>query len=380
MFAALSSGAPALALYPSRASRRLLRTQRGTPTSRAAGPQFLQPRTGPSRGPHRSLDVAPQQYKARELGAWKEGQPLDNVPKGSWWEVFDDADLNELEAQALGANQELKAAVARADTELATTEADAASLRRRRTELENAIAILIGRNPAAFQLAPTGTNNWNPQPPDIPAGLPADLLERRPDVAEAERRLASANARIGVAKAAFFPVLTLTGSGGYLSGEVDTLFNWESRAWSIGPSLWLPIFAGGRNRANYQRSQAAYRESVALYRQQILVAFGEVENNLAAIHHLADQAAAQQRAVASARRAADLATDRYRSGIVSYLEVVDASREALQSERANAQLSGQRFIAAIQFIKAAGGGWGDQQLFADAKANPEAQASTRKSE
>ena len=450
----------------------------------------------------------PQQYKARELGAWQEGRPLDNLPKGSWWEVFGDARLNELEAQALGANQELKAAVARVDqaratarvarselfpslnlapaynrqryspnqepsfgpltantfsvpldlsyeidlwgrvrrgfesaradaqaslaafygvlltlqadvaqnyfalraldaeiatvtgtvelrkeqvrlvrsrfeggvgneldvaraeTELATTEADAASLRRRRTELENAIAILVGNNPTSFQLAPASTNNWNPEPPAIPAGLPADLLERRPDVAEAERRLASANARIGVAKAAFFPVLTLTGSGGYLSGDVETLFNWESRAWSIGPSLSLPIFAGGRNRANYQRSQAAYRESIALYRQQILVAFGEVENTLAAIRYLADQAAAQQRAVASARRAAGLATDRYRSGIVSYLEVVDASREALQAERANAQLGGQRLIASIQFIKALGGGWRDQQLFAIAKPSP----------
>ena len=266
--------------------------------------------------------------------------------------------------------------VARAETELATTEADAASLRRRRTELENAIAILVGNNPTSFQLAPASTNNWNPEPPAIPAGLPADLLERRPDVAEAERRLASANARIGVAKAAFFPVLTLTGSGGYLSGDIETLFNWESRAWSIGPSLSLPIFAGGRNRANYQRSQAAYRESIALYRQQILVAFGEVENTLAAIRYLADQAAAQERAVASARRAAGLATDRYRSGIVSYLEVVDASREALQAERANAQLGGQRLIASIQFIKALGGGWRDQQLFASAKPSLATHAAT----
>ncbi len=145
------------------------------------------------------------------------------------------------------------------------------------------------------------------QPPEIPAGLPADLLERRPDVAEAERQLAAANARIGVAKAAFFPVLRLTGSGGYLSGDVDTLFKWDSRVWSIGPSLSLPIFAGGRNLANYRRSQAAYEEAVAHYRQQVLVAFGEIENSLSAIRHLADQSAAQQRAVDNAQRAADLA-------------------------------------------------------------------------
>ena len=202
------------------------------------------------------------------------------------------------------------------------------------------------------------------QPPAIPAGLPADLLERRPDVATAERQLASANAKIGVAKAAFFPVLTLTGSGGYLSGDVDTLFNWDSRTWSIGPSLSLPIFAGGRNRANYKRSQAAFAEVTALYRQQVLVAFGDVENSLSGIRHLADQAVAQNRAVVNARRAADLATDRYRSGIVSYIEVVDANRDALSAERANAQLAGQRLIAAVQLVKALGGGWSNQQLFA----------------
>src|SRR5205085_341887 len=196
--------------------------------------------------------------------------------------------------------------------------------------------------------------NWNPQPPPVPAGLPAALLERRPDVAEAERALASANARIGVAKAAFFPALTLTGSGGYVSADMDSLFKWDSRTWSIGPSLSLPLFAGGRNRANYKRSQAAHQEALARYRQEVLIAFSDVENGLSGIHHLADQAAAQQRAVANARRAANLAIERYRAGIVSYLEVVDASRDALQTERANAQLAGQRLIAAVQLVKALG--------------------------
>ena len=254
--------------------------------------------------------------------------------------------------------------VARAETELATTEAEAASLARRRTELENALAILVGSNPAAFKLAALdgASPNWNPQPPTIPAGLPADLLERRPDVAEAERQLAAANARIGVAKAAFFPVLRLTGSGGYVSGEIDNMFNWESRVWSVGPSVSLPLFAGGRNRATYKRSQAAYQEAIARYRQQILVAFGEVENSLAGVHHLATQAEAQNRAVANARRAAELAADRYRSGIVSYLEVVDAGRESLQAERGQAQLAGQRLVNSIQLIKALGGGWEERRL------------------
>ncbi len=448
------------------------------------GPDYRQP-----------TNSFPENYKAVELGQWKEGRPLDNVPKGNWWEVFGDTNLNALELQALHANQNLKAAVARVDqaratarvarsdllpslnlepsftrqryspnespsfgpltantwqapldlsyevdlwgrvrrgfesaradaqgslaafgnvlltlqadmaqnyfrlraldaeiatvigtvdlrkeqvrlvrsrfnggigndldiaraeTELATTEAEAASLAQQRAELENAIAILAGSNPTSFHLAAEAAGNWNPSPPEIPAGLPSDLLERRPDVAQAERQLASANARIGVAKAAFFPVLTLTGSGGYLSADVDTLFNWNSRTWSLGPSLSLPIFAGGRNKANYQRSKAVFDESVANYRQQVLVAFGEVEDSLSSLRHLTDQSSAQQRAVTNARRAVDLATDRYRSGVVSYIEVVDASRDALQAERGNAQLAGQRLIAAVQLVKALGGGW-----------------------
>jgi multidrug efflux pump len=446
----------------------------------------------------------PENYKAVDFGNWKTGRPLDHVPKGNWWEIFSDPDLNGLEARAVSANQQLKAAVARVDqardtariarsqlmpslsldpsfaregyspnanpsfgnitantfstpldlsyevdlwgrvrrlfqgahadaqasladfynvlltlqsdvaqnyfalrsldaeiatvngtialrheqvrlvrsrleggigseldvaqaeTELASTEAEAASLAHRRDELENAIAILVGENPSSFKLAAVNDPDWNPQPPQIPAGLPSDLLERRPDVAQAERQLASANAKIGVAKAAFFPVLTLTGSAGYLSGDLSSLFSWDSRTWSIGPSLSLPLFTGGRNRANYKYSQAAFQESTALYRQQVLIAFGDVENSLSGIYHFAVQAEAQQRAVTSARRATELATDRYRSGIVAYIEVVDASRDTLTAERANAQLAGQRLIAAVQLIKALGGGWQDSQLLASA--------------
>jgi outer membrane protein, multidrug efflux system len=256
--------------------------------------------------------------------------------------------------------------VAQALTELATTEAEAASLAHQRDELENAIAILVGENPATFKLAALNEAGqiWNPQPPVIPAGLPADLLERRPDIASAERQLASANAKIGVAKGAFFPVVTLTASGGYLSGDVQTLVNWSSHVWSIGPSVSLPIFAGGRNRADLQRARGAHDESVALYRQQVLVAFGDVENSLSGIRQLEIQAEAQARAVTSARRATELATDRYRSGIVAYIEVVDASRDALAAERANAQLAGQRLITTVQLIKALGGGWNDHEMAA----------------
>lgn len=244
--------------------------------------------------------------------------------------------------------------------ELASAEAEVASLGKRRAELENALAILVGENPSTFKVPATSGDRltrWNPAPPKIPAGLPADLLERRPDVAEAERQLAAANARIGVAKAAFFPALSLTGSSGYVSGELGDLFNWDSRAWSIGPSVSLPIFTGGRNRANLEHSEFAHEEAVARYRQKILVAFGEVESSLSGIRFLAEQAAAQDRAVTDARRAARLANERYRTGIVSHLEVLDADREALQAERANAQLAGQRLIALAQLVKALGGGW-----------------------
>ncbi|HEV2691363.1 MAG TPA: efflux transporter outer membrane subunit [Verrucomicrobiae bacterium] len=268
--------------------------------------------------------------------------------------------------------------VAQAETELATTEAEAASLAQKRDQMENAIAILVGENPADFRLAalPEADKKWNPQPPAIPAGLPADLLERRPDVAAAERNLASANAKIGVAKGSFFPVVTLTGSGGYLSGDVESLFNWGSRAWSFGPSVSLPIFAGGRNLANLKHAKSAYDESVALYRQQVLVAFGDVENSLSGIRHLGDQSAAQSRAVVFARQAADLADERYRSGIVAYLSVVDANRDALAAERANAQLAGQRLIATVQLIKSLGGGWSEQQVFASSSTRSTALATS----
>ena len=459
----------------------------------AVGPDYKRPATS-----------SPAAYKAasstNELGSWKEGQPLDTVPKGAWWEVFGDKTLNDLEERAQTSNQDLKAAiarveqarasarvarsdflptldanpswrreryspnqepsfgaitadtfrapldlsyeidlwgrvrrsfesaradaqgslaamhnvlltlhadvaqnyfalrsldaeiatvrqtiglrgeqlkltqsrfeggignqldVARAETELASTETELAVLLKRRAELENAIAILVGESPTSFRLAATDNPAWRLQPPAVPAGMPADLLERRPDVAQAERDLASANARIGMAKAAFFPVVRLTGSGGFVSGDIESLFNWESRVWSLGPSVSLPIFAGGRNLAGLNRSRAVYDEAVAKYRQKVLAAFGDVENSLSGLQFLSQQAAAQDRATASSRRAADLATQRYTAGIVSYLEVVDANRGALLAERNQVQIVGQRLIASVQLIKALGGGWQEREI------------------
>ncbi len=244
--------------------------------------------------------------------------------------------------------------VARAETELASTEADAAALAMQRAATQNALALLLGEAAPDFSvdvdIAPVTT-------PDVPAGLPSELLLRRPDVAAAECGLAAASARIGVAQAAFFPAISLTGSAGYASADVSDLFRPDSRFASIGPSIYLPIFQGGRNRANLERSRALYTEALASYRQYILAAFREVQDALTASRLLETQAAAEARAVESARRGARLSLTRYDAGYVSYLEVVDAQRTALDVERADARLAGQRWITRVTLIKALGGGW-----------------------
>ena len=252
--------------------------------------------------------------------------------------------------------------VARAEAELAATEADAAALANRRAALQNALAVLLGEAAPSYQLS--AISGQLSAPPAVPAGLPSELLERRPDIVAAESSLAASNARIGVAKAAFFPAISLTGSFGYASGDIDRLANSDSKLWSIGPSLYLPIFQGGRNQASFARSRAAYEEGVALFRQRVLVAFREVQDALTATQLLADQAAAQDRAVAAARRAGELAQTRYDAGFVNYFEVIDAQRTVLTAERASAQLSAQRLINSIGLIKALGGGWSHGQSVA----------------
>jgi multidrug efflux system outer membrane protein len=243
---------------------------------------------------------------------------------------------------------------ARAETELGTSEAEQAALANQRAALQNSLAVLVGNSPIDFTLA---TKQHDAAAPEIPVGLPSDLLERRPDIAAAERSLAAASARIGVAKAAFFPAISLTSGAGYASGDVDRLFNTDSRIWSIGPRLYLPIFQGGRNRANLDRSRAAYDEAVASFRQQVLVAFREVQDALTATRWIAQESEAQNRALASARRAAARAHTRYDAGYVSYLEVIDAERTVLLLERATAQLGARQLNARVALIKALGGGW-----------------------
>jgi outer membrane protein, multidrug efflux system len=244
--------------------------------------------------------------------------------------------------------------LARAETEMATTEAEMAAMRRQRANLEHALAVLVGEPASHFALA---AEPLRAVAPAVAPGLPSQLLERRPDIAAAERRMAAANARIGIAKTAFFPAIRLTGSAGYASGELSSLFDWDNRTWGVGPFVSLPIFDAGRNRANLARSEAAWEEAVSDYRQQVLVAFAEVEDALSDLRLLDEEAQAQQRAVVSARQAADISAARYRSGLVSFLEVVDSERTALATERAATRLLGQQLQASVSLIKALGGGW-----------------------
>jgi len=245
--------------------------------------------------------------------------------------------------------------VARATADLAGNQANLFALHRSRDEMENALATLLGCPASDFRIAHRALTAT--RTPNIPPGLPSALLERRPDVAEAERQLAASNARVGVAVAAFFPVIRLTGAGGFESADAGDLFDWQSRLWQIGPSITFPIFEGGRNVANLRAAQARYREQVDAYREQVLVAFQDVENALADLHTLSDQSEAQDRAVTAAVQAMQLSQSQYEKGASNFLDVLDAERTLLADEQVSVQLMGQRLQATVQLIKALGGCW-----------------------
>lgn len=450
---------------------------------------------------HPALEV-PAQYKelpAEERGTWKTAQPAEGVPRGEWWKAFNDPLLNDLEALAAAANQNLKAAAARvaqarallgiakadrvpqvtagfgptrskpsavsqglaegtdapatttwrglltvsyevdlfgrvadsinaarsdyeaseatfqsvtlalqadlaqvyfalretdeelqllrdtvklreesvrllqrrfdlgdigeldlsrARTELSVARSDAVALERQRAQLEHGLAVLLGKPPASFDLA---TAPLAAAMPVIPAGLPSSLLERRPDIAAAQRTMGASNARIGVAKSAFFPLLRLTGQGGFESSELGDLFKWSSRTWALGPLLGtilsLPLIDGGRNQANLERSYAVLDQSVAEYRQRVLVAFSEVEDSLVALRTLAGQADATRDAETSAARAFKIAGARYNAGATNYLDVIDAQRSLLSVQRLGTQIRGARATSTVALIHALGGAW-----------------------
>ena len=245
--------------------------------------------------------------------------------------------------------------VSQAQAQLKATLAQLSNTERARTDTEHALAILCGRPAPSFIMASNPLQEVSP--PVVPSGLPAQLLTRRPDVAEAEKIVVAANAQIGVATAEFYPRFTLTASAGFQSANADMLFNWQSRVASIAPSISFPIFQGGRLRANLDATKARYRQTVAAYIEQVLVAYGDVEDALTDLHSFGGQVASLRDAVAESRNYLRLAQVQYRQGLVDYLLVIDAERTLLSNQLSLAQAVNFQMSASIHLIKALGGGW-----------------------
>ena len=245
-------------------------------------------------------------------------------------------------------------AVRQAQTILDQTRARVEALHIQRSQSEHAIAVLLGRPVAGFAIAEATAL---PRPPVIPAGVPADLLGRRPDIASAERSAAAASAQIGVAKAAYLPQISLTGLAGYESTNPASLLNWQNSIASLAASAVAPIFTGGRLKANVDQAQASYRQAVFQYEKTVLVAYQDVEDQLAALHYLSNQFDAENSAVADATRAEEIANNRYNAGLVSYLDVVYAQQTLLSNQQISTQVQGQRMTATVALIRALGGSW-----------------------
>ncbi len=251
-----------------------------------------------------------------------------------------------------GLNSDLD--VAQAKTLLEQTEAQKQTLIVQRAQFEHALAVLLGR-PAESLTIPVQPANL--PPPEIPVGLPADLLIRRPDVAAADRQVAAATAQIGIAKAAYFPQLSLTGLVGYESTNASTLVNWQNTIASLGAGVTAPIFTGGRLRAGVEQAQATYRASLAQYEKTVLLSYQQVEDQLTALRYLETQAHLQQLAVEDAERTEQIALERFKGGVASYLDVVTAQQSVLTNEQIATQIAGQREIDSVVLVKALGGGW-----------------------
>ncbi len=249
--------------------------------------------------------------------------------------------------------------VQQAKTQLETTRAQAIDVGVARAQYEHAVAVLIGKPPAEFSLAALPLTT---PPPPIPTGLPSELLERRPDIASAERLMASANAQIGVAQAAYYPTISLGATGGFESGMISTLLTGPSALWSVGGSAVAPLFDGGRRRANLDQAIAAYDQTVANYRETVLTGFQQVEDNVAALRILEDEARVQENAVTAAQKYQELANTRYKGGVTSYLEVTTAQSAALSDEVTAVNILGRRMVYAVTLVQALGGGWNDSEL------------------
>jgi NodT family efflux transporter outer membrane factor (OMF) lipoprotein len=249
--------------------------------------------------------------------------------------------------------------VAQAQTLLETTRAQATDLSLARAQLEHAIAILTGKPPAELTIAPSPIKVT---PPAIPVALPAELLERRPDIAASERRVAVANAQIGVAVAGFFPRLLLAASGGYGNSTLTNFFSLPNRFWSLGPSLVQTVFDGGKRRAAKEQAEASYDAAVATYRESVLTACQDVEDSLAALRILDLEATQLADAVTAAERSLTIARNRYQGGVTTYLEVITAQSAALANERAEVDILTRRMTASVNLVSALGGGWSASDL------------------
>jgi len=244
--------------------------------------------------------------------------------------------------------------VQQARTQLETTRAQAIDVGVARAQYEHAVAILIGKPPADFTLPPLPLSS---PPPDIPVSLPSELLERRPDIAAAERRVASANAQIGVAKSAYYPIINLAASGGFESSSITTLLNGPSGLWALGISAVTTVFDAGRRRAASDQAIASYDQTVANYRETVLTGFQQVEDNVAALRILDHETQVQEKAVDAAQKYLELAITRYKGGVTSYLEVTTAQSAALSDEVTAVNILGRRMVSAVGLIQALGGGW-----------------------
>jgi NodT family efflux transporter outer membrane factor (OMF) lipoprotein len=252
-----------------------------------------------------------------------------------------------------------RADVLQAETQLKTTQAQAIDLGVARAQTEHAIAVLIGQAASTFSLPAIPLTAT---PPAIPVGVPSELLERRPDIAATERLVASANAQIGVAEAAFYPSVTLSASFGLESSSLAKLFTAASRFWSVGASISQTVFDGGLRHAQTDFARAAYDATVATYRQTVLTAFQGVEDNLAALRILEEEARLQDEAVKAAQQSLSVVTNQYKAGTVSYLNVITAQTTVLNNELTAIQIRGRRMTAAVLLIQALGGGWNASDL------------------
>jgi NodT family efflux transporter outer membrane factor (OMF) lipoprotein len=278
--------------------------------------------------------------------------------------LLDDSVADFQKSLDLTRNQYAAGIVSRADvllaeTQLKTTQAQAIDVGVQRAQLEHAIALLVGKTPSEVSVSVLALST---QPPAIPLGLPSQLLERRPDIAAAERRVAEANAQIGVAEAAYFPTVSLGAAGGFESSTFAKWISAPSRFWSVGPTITETVFDGGLRRAQTAEARAVYDASVALYRETVLAGFQQVEDNIAALRILENEAQVQDEAVKAAQQTVVVTTNQYKAGIISYLNVIVAQTAALSNERTAINILGNRLNGSVLLIKALGGGWDASSL------------------